>query len=345
MKLEKPLLRRAYLSLEDGEWGRADDYCERVLDQEPENAQAYVIKLMARLKVDTVEKLGKVEVDYEQWYSYRKAYHFADEGLKQELTGYLEGAKKYIQEEKRRREEEEEAQRKAERERLQAAAYNDGLRYSKEKASYYELKKARDYFAQAQDFKDAKERIRVCEGRIAAIEKERKLLELQEYEREKKKKRRIVLIVTVVLVSLVLLGAWGSYSSNVTKAEQVSINLAGMEFSGSKSNYVTSNASGESFGLAKEMTEYIYTLYFKSDGTVRIDIEELYDEEPFITKNGQRQWDSKKEYVKTVIWGEVDVSIMGKITVQIDGIRCKIMVNENNVPISLIWNGTTCEAD
>ena len=48
MKLDNPLLRRAFLYLEDGEWGKADDYCEQVLDQEPENAMAYVIKSKKR---------------------------------------------------------------------------------------------------------------------------------------------------------------------------------------------------------------------------------------------------------------------------------------------------------
>ncbi len=44
-----PLLKRAYMYLEDGEWKLANKYCEKVLDQNPENAEAYLIKLMAKL--------------------------------------------------------------------------------------------------------------------------------------------------------------------------------------------------------------------------------------------------------------------------------------------------------
>ena len=33
-----PLLRRAFMFLEDGNWDDADSYCEKVLDQDPENA-------------------------------------------------------------------------------------------------------------------------------------------------------------------------------------------------------------------------------------------------------------------------------------------------------------------
>ncbi len=37
----EPLLKRAFMFLEDGNWSEADEYCEKVLDIEPENAKAY----------------------------------------------------------------------------------------------------------------------------------------------------------------------------------------------------------------------------------------------------------------------------------------------------------------
>ena len=54
-----PLLRRASLFLENREWKNAESYCERILDQEPENAQAYVCKLMAELQVSDRADLRK----------------------------------------------------------------------------------------------------------------------------------------------------------------------------------------------------------------------------------------------------------------------------------------------
>ncbi len=51
------LLKRVFIFLKDEEWQSADEYCERVLDIEPENARAYLGKLMAYLKVHTEEVL------------------------------------------------------------------------------------------------------------------------------------------------------------------------------------------------------------------------------------------------------------------------------------------------
>ena len=42
-----PLLERAFMFLEDGKWDEADSYCEKVLDKDPKNAEAYLGKLMA----------------------------------------------------------------------------------------------------------------------------------------------------------------------------------------------------------------------------------------------------------------------------------------------------------
>ena len=45
-----PLLKRAFMFLEDGDWSSADEYCEKVLDIDPENARAYLGKLMAQFR-------------------------------------------------------------------------------------------------------------------------------------------------------------------------------------------------------------------------------------------------------------------------------------------------------
>ena len=44
-------LKRVFMFLEDGDWHSADEYCEKVLDIDPENAQAYLGTLMAELQV------------------------------------------------------------------------------------------------------------------------------------------------------------------------------------------------------------------------------------------------------------------------------------------------------
>lgn len=85
------LLKRAYLFLEDKDWGSADRYCEKVLDQDPENAMAYVGKLMAELRVPRQEGLVEVEVPFEDHNNYRKAIRFADDELRAALESYNAG--------------------------------------------------------------------------------------------------------------------------------------------------------------------------------------------------------------------------------------------------------------
>ena len=55
----EPLLKRAFIFLEDRDWKSADEYCEKVLDHDPENPSAYLGKMMAELKVKNLEELKK----------------------------------------------------------------------------------------------------------------------------------------------------------------------------------------------------------------------------------------------------------------------------------------------
>ena len=81
-----PLLRRAFMFLEDGNFSSADEYCEKVLDLEPENAQAYLGKLMAELHVKTREALQDQPEPFDDRNNYQKAFRFGDEALKTKLS-------------------------------------------------------------------------------------------------------------------------------------------------------------------------------------------------------------------------------------------------------------------
>ena len=85
-----PLLRRVIIFLEDGDWDRADDFCEQVLNQEPENAQAYLGKLMAELQVRRQEDLLNCEVPFDDSNNYRKALRFGGDKIVGMLTGYID---------------------------------------------------------------------------------------------------------------------------------------------------------------------------------------------------------------------------------------------------------------
>ena len=83
-----PLLRRIAMFLEDGDWANADTYCERVLDQDPENGKAYVMKTMARLQLHREEELAESSVPLETILPFKNAMRFADAATAERLVGY-----------------------------------------------------------------------------------------------------------------------------------------------------------------------------------------------------------------------------------------------------------------
>ena len=84
-----PLLKRAFIFLEDGDWSSADEYCEKVLDLDPECAQAYLGKLMAELKAHQMDELQDCEIPFDDEDDYRKILRFGDEVLAAEMRGYI----------------------------------------------------------------------------------------------------------------------------------------------------------------------------------------------------------------------------------------------------------------
>ena len=85
-----PLLKRTFMFLEDGDWNSANEYCEKVLDIDPENPSAYLGKLLSELKVRKQESLKDCVEPFDHSNNYQKAVRFADEKLKTALTGYIE---------------------------------------------------------------------------------------------------------------------------------------------------------------------------------------------------------------------------------------------------------------
>ena len=85
-----PLLKRAFMFLEDGDWKSADEYCEKVLDFDPECAEAYLGKLMAEQKVKTCESLKEKPEPFFGSNNYQKAVRFGDDKLKKMLSDSIE---------------------------------------------------------------------------------------------------------------------------------------------------------------------------------------------------------------------------------------------------------------
>ena len=142
-----PLLKRISLFLEDGNWQEADEYCERVLDSDPENAQAYLYKLMAKMKVKKVEKLKDKSEPFDEEETYQKVIRFADEELKNKLNGYI----KFINDRN------EKANLEKSEKIYQQAMYQ--LRFAEVPDDYLKIN---DMLNSIRDYKDSQEKMAMC---------------------------------------------------------------------------------------------------------------------------------------------------------------------------------------
>lgn len=139
-----PLLKRAFMFLEDGNWQEADTYCEKVLDQDPENAQAYLGKLMAQLYIATKEELPNCATELTQNDNYQKALRFADDALHTMLTEANEQI----------------CWRNAK------AVYDRAAEIAKNATSMAEFQNAANMFASIEQFEDAAEKREECQQSV-----------------------------------------------------------------------------------------------------------------------------------------------------------------------------------
>lgn len=86
----KPLIERVFLFLEDEKWQDANIYCEKVLDKDPRNAEAYLGKLMAELHVKNRKQLANEKEPFDNSDNYAKVLRFGDEKLKAQLQKDIE---------------------------------------------------------------------------------------------------------------------------------------------------------------------------------------------------------------------------------------------------------------
>ena len=187
-----PLLRRAFMFLEDGEWAKADDFCERVLDLDPENAQAYLVKLMAELHVRRQEDLPNCKQPFDRSNNFQNAVRFGDKALKDELNGCI-------------------THHIAEICRKDSIYANARSQMTGNAVSGYEA--AIKTFSTISGWKDADEQINACQRKIEEIkakkeadrlERERRAEERRiAAEKAAKKRKRTIAIVTPIIVACI----------------------------------------------------------------------------------------------------------------------------------------------
>ena len=88
-----PLLKRTRLFLEDGDFKKADEYCEIVLNLDPENSRAYLYKAMAKAGVTTEDGLIQLGWNLKTDPNFTKALRFAKDAEKTELDNIVEQAR------------------------------------------------------------------------------------------------------------------------------------------------------------------------------------------------------------------------------------------------------------
>lgn len=140
-----PLLKRIALFLEDEDFGKADDFCEQVLNIDPENADAYTYKLLVEYRCNSLDKLSNLVIDIKQSKNYSKIIRFGSPAHVQVIENVYakisENLQRYYTEQHRLSQEQEKiaAQQRmmaAERERI--AAENQ-LRFLEQNVAEIEL--------------------------------------------------------------------------------------------------------------------------------------------------------------------------------------------------------------
>ena len=84
------LLKRAEILISDGNFTKADELLERVLDNDPTNSQAYLLKLLIELEFTSFEQLKTLDDTIETNGNFRKAYNFGDQQQKAKLSSINE---------------------------------------------------------------------------------------------------------------------------------------------------------------------------------------------------------------------------------------------------------------
>ncbi|MBD5112464.1 MAG: TIR domain-containing protein [Ruminococcaceae bacterium] len=127
------LVKRAMMFLEDGDFTKADEYAEKALDANPENANAYLCKLLSELKLNKETELATYKAGFTEFDNYNKILRFGDNETKKRIEDY----------------------------RIRAI-YNNGCSKMAVAASESEYHEAQKIFETIKNYKDAPQKAEEC---------------------------------------------------------------------------------------------------------------------------------------------------------------------------------------
>ncbi len=164
-----PLLKRVFIFLTDGNFTQADEYCEKVLDIDPECGEAYLGKLMVEQEIRRREDLAHDTTRLSNSIYYDKIMLYGSEELKTEVEAADEKIREAILEASRNK------------------AYNTALDMMRR--GKYE--QAISILNSLGEYRDAPSKIEECKETIRKIAMDEQIArERREAEAERKKKHR-----------------------------------------------------------------------------------------------------------------------------------------------------------
>lgn len=345
-----PLLKRAYMFLNDGVWDKAVEYCEKVLDVDPENARAYVGLLLAQLKIRSENTLVDSNEAFSQNDYFKKALQFADENYKNTLLDLnkeniyrrakkaftsaktedeYKSAKTIFVSIKGYKDSDELTQKcieKAEAARIDTI-YQDG-KFNYNKGTIAGCQAAITSFNKIVDYKDSKELIKKSNEMIARLEKEAATA--------RKTKIIAILVIIGIVIAIIIASVSSTISNNNKIAAEIYANFAGKTFKDLETFEVGDYYSRYDHGCINYDDE---KYEFKANGEVVFtEVYEWRYNSKWIQEVDPTDKNSSETTTETYTY-TVEVSFSGEITLKVDYKTFFVEVDENNVPISITYDG------
>ena len=245
------LLKRGFMSLEDGEWSKANHFFELVLNQDAGHAEAYLGKLMVELRVKTKDTLKDCSLPFNDKINYKRAFSFADDSLKRFLNDTIQFINNRNYEAKC------------------SAIYIRACTLMQQSNDIQGYKDAIAEFEKVREYKDSNKKIEECYEKIAKINSAILAAEAEKQKRTEEKKKNlqknflfikentvyIAPLLVVIIVAMIILQKFnwnsdltidntlGYTTSNITTTENVTLEDSSTLFYGEESNNINSLTS------------------------------------------------------------------------------------------------------
>jgi TPR repeat protein len=195
----EPLLKRAFIFLRDGAFAKADEYFEKILDTDPENARAYVGKLMAQLRVKEEKNLADSDKPLTEYDNYRHAIEFADVNYRGILGGYDKAVQEKLESERKEK------------------VYQEALSKMKSGNSERDFENASQQFSSVSGYRNADDLSVKCWNVAKEMARTKTKKAKAEKRREFWTKWRTPIAIAFVVACLAGFIFWKQYFSNITK--------------------------------------------------------------------------------------------------------------------------------